>query len=439
MILFGLLWIRLLWKIGTSQNENNAQNENNVSDNSSISSNKNKEILFQLESKDAPHCKNIGSADEIDTTLVTQLSDDRLWMMQHHCKRYGPHAMSIAVYSNSTREHIVDELLEMGCTIQDIGKSLTTGNGSHVSVHVLDAQTHGAWNNYPVNELRNLALKGVKTTHITYIDVDFWPSKGLYNAIFSKTIRKALWEDPKLALVIPAFQLKRKRDCRDETIDCRDEHVPRMPTTTSQLKQMVIDRSVEVFDPTNRGGHGSTDYKHWFEHQLDADDEENSLHEIPCLKSHRYEPFVTIRYCREITPPFQQAFSGYGKNKMTWMMQVVASGFLFSQVAGAYLIHYPHAISHSRRDWNKAPKELVEGNSKDNKNYSVRRVKPSDGNLGFENYHRGRVDEFYIQFKEWLHESIPDTQARIEMCEDAQDDDSKLWIDPERKQWKKKQ
>ena len=420
MVLLGLLWIRLLWKIGTNQSENDNENNTDITTKS----------LFQLESVDAQRCQNLGSIDEIDITLVTQLSDDRLWMMEYHCERYGPHAMSIAVYSNATRKHIVDELVGMGCNIDGTQKT----SGARVSIQVLGARTHGAWNNYPVNELRNLALKGVKTTHITYIDVDFWPSKGLYEAILSRPIRQALWEDPKLALVIPAFQLKRKKDCRDETIDCRDEHVPRMPTTTDQLKQMVIDRSAEVFDPTNRGGHGSTDYQHWFTYQTSGDDE-NLLHELPCLKSHRYEPFVTIRYCKEITPPFQQAFSGYGKNKMTWMMQVVASGFKFSQVAGAYLIHYPHAISKSRQDWNKAPKELVDGNEND-KNYNVRRVKPSDGNLGFEKYHRGRVDELYIQFKEWLQKSIPASEARLGMCEDAQDDDSKLWIDPERKQWK---
>ena len=423
MILFGLLWIRLLWKIGTNNGDN--------SDSS----------IFKLESEDAPRCQDPGSIDNIDTTLVTQLSDDRLWMMVHHCERYGPHSMSVAVYSNSTREEIAKQMLGMGCNIEsDNGNSLNT---ALVSVKVLDAQTHGAWNNYPVNELRNLALEGVKTTHITYIDVDFWPSDGLYEAILPEPIRQELYDDPKLALVIPAFQLKRESDCRDETKDCREEHIPKMPKTLAELKKSIIDRSVEIFDPTNGGGHGSTDYQHWFAHQLEASNEVNLLHKIPCLKSHRYEPFVTIRYCRELTPPFQQAFSGYGKNKMTWMMQVAASGFVFSQVGGAYLVHYPHAISKSRQDWNRAPKELVSsasassGNNKNN--YSVRRPKASDGNLGFEKYHRGRVDDLYIRFKEWLKESIPSSEARLGLCTDAQDDDSKLWIDPDRKKWKKDQ
>ena len=477
MALFGILWIRMLWKIGSNSISISTSSATNTIPGASSS-------LFQLESEEAPRCNSNdpGSPSDIDTTLVTQLSDDRLWMMEHHCERYGPNAMSIAVYSNRTREEIVTELKGMGCRINgddndsdnangndndtDNANSNANGNGNDndndnegalVSVKVLDAHTHGAWNNYPVNELRNLALKGVRTTHITYIDVDFWPSEGLYEAILSLPIQQRLFDDPKLALVIPAFQLHRKSDCRDETKDCREEHVPLMPKTTTELKQMVVDRTVEVFDSTNRGGHGSTNYGHWFNHQLhspnnsdESGEKSNSsssgLYEIPCLKSHRYEPFVTIRYCRELTPPFQRAFSGYGKNKMTWMMQIVASGFVFSQVSGAYLVHYPHAISKSRQDWNKAPKELVQSSkggdsgsqnndNNNSNNYSVRKPKRSDGDLGFKNYHRGKVDDLYIRFKEWLAEAIPEDKARLAMCDAAQDDDTKLWIDPNRKHW----
>ena len=51
---------------------------------------------------------------------------------------------------------------------------------------ILDAQVHGAWNDYPVNALRNLALQQVQTTHILYIDVDFWTSEDLYETILGE-------------------------------------------------------------------------------------------------------------------------------------------------------------------------------------------------------------------------------------------------------------
>lgn len=446
---------------------------------------------FRLESEEAPKCRAIESPSHIDTTLVTQLSDDRLWMMKHHCERYGPHLVSIAVYSKSPIEDVVSTLVTLGCQViavddEEIYLHDRTSSGKHalVSVRVLDANTHGSENDYPVNALRNLALKSVTTTHITYIDVDFWTSDGLYDTLLSPPIQQCLFDDPKLALVIPAFQLERDSRCRHETEDCPEINVPRMPRTIDDLVAgtRASPKAIRPFDTYNPSGHGSTDYEYWFDQQMHSqlallgdglitaepesakNDRHNNhrrninanLYDIPCLKSHRYEPYVTIRYCRELTPPFQSVFSGFGKNKMTWMLQVVASGFVFAQVGGAYLVHYPHAISKSRQHWNEAPPELQlvaersssSGGSNSNSNskvvatatktdtYKVRRPQKSDGDPGFQNFHRGTIDNLYVLFKEWLADSISSQEARLTMCEDFQDDDNNLWIDPSRKTWK---
>jgi hypothetical protein len=405
--------------------------------------------VFKLESEEAPACRVLDSPEDIDTTLVTQLSDNRLWMMRHHCERYGPHPISIAVYSNSTLWELAAELMILGCRVEgkgglilrpDEGSAGSNDEGAIVSLNVLDARTHGSADEYPVNELRNLALSAVRTSHITYIDVDFWPSSDLYDRITSPNNRQRLLEDPQLALVHPAFQLNRVQGCKDEKKECKEEHVPMMPKTLGQLARGMLDAKITIFDPGNTGGHGSTDYQYFMHHQLEPNDRDgnewstatNLLADVPCLKSHRYEPFVTIRYCRELTPPFQMAFSGYGKNKITWLMQVVASGFVFSQLGGAYLVHYPHAISESRKHWNEAPDALHKGRG--NWNYNVRKPKKSDGDLNFEAYHRGQVDDMYKRFKNWLRKTYPEEQQRMPMCENANDDDSKLWIAPDRKQ-----
>jgi len=457
--------------------------------------------LFELVSSDAPVCRPLTSPDEITVTLVTQLSEDRLWMMEHHCDRYvkNGHSMSIAVYSNNTREQVLEMLREMDCPVDEDfevdddsesdereDEDNETGNGQQreeedggnrdddaekeqedigaggaaeavdgnqedrrrllqenlgsskplLQVSVLDARTHGAWNDYPVNELRNLALRQVDTSYIIYIDVDFWPSKKLYETIVeSPDVQDALLDDPKRALVIPAFSMLRQ--CH-EWRECPEKNIPKMPKSLKDLARGIKKRRVTIFDPTNKGGHGSTDYKGWFGQHV------GSLVDIPCLQSHRYEPFVMIRYCRDL-PPFQEAFSGYGKNKVTWMMQVVASGYAFSQVGGAYLVHYPHLDSQSRQHWNKAPKELIvnvpdqedteetEDAKKPLQNYNLRRPEKTDKDLHLAEYKRGQVDMLYVEFRQWLEKSIPSDQARLPLCEDAQNDDGKLWIDPELK------
>jgi hypothetical protein len=515
IIIFCILWIRMFYMIGSRRslsfplshnNENHAQahnhrrqqatrtdsdNVNSDSISSSIPQSKTKidSSKFQLVSNQAPSCNALSSSssDEIDITLVTQLSHDRLWMMKHHCERYGPNIISIAVYTNNTLDEVITELVDMGCRVQanDDGSGNGNGNGSGngngngndngngngngngnerrdddenmeidddqteatpvgstaiVSVVVLNAERHGtAWNDYPVNELRNLALRAVRTTHIIYIDIDFWTSNNLYDTIVQPQIKQQLYNDPKLVLVIPAFQLRRTTNCTDETKDCRNEHVPLMPHKLKGLSEGIKSKRITIFDPTNRGGHGSTDYTKWFQQPS------GSLYPIDCLKSHRYEPFVVIRYCNDITPPFQSIFSGYGKNKMTWMMQVVRSGFIFSQLGGVYVIHYPHKISSSRIDWNNSPKRLQQqqqedgsgGGSDGHQNYNVRRPKQSDGDtINFNKYKRGQTDILYIEFKNWLEETIPSTNIRVPMCDNAQDDDNKLWIDPNLKKWK---
>jgi len=379
---------------------------------------------FRLSSEGAPECHELRSPDEITVTLVTQVSHDRLWMLEHHCDRYrnqrgglfDQHAMSIAVYSNATLDAVLGEMRAMGC-----GVATHDGDASApVQVSVLDGRIHGAWDNFPVNELRNLALSKVRTTHILYIDVDFWPSDDLYEIIMgaddgakpknnnddfspSDAIRRELFDDPKLALVIPAFQLWRQ--CK-EWEDCLEDNLPHMESARTYeglIREITEHKSITVFDPTNKGGHGSTDYRVWFSQ------EEGSLYDIECLQSNRYEPFVMVRYCRDL-PPFQTAFAGYGKNKVTWMMQVIAAGYVFSQVGGVHLVHYPHLDSASRQVWNGG-------------------VRKTDWPSRKKESKRGRIDALFVAFKTWLDTTIPAGARRLELCEDAQDDDSKLWVE----------
>jgi hypothetical protein len=248
-----------------------------------------KEIIdaspFRLVSEGAPECYELESPDDITVTLVTQVSHDRLWMMKHHCDRYrnkqtgnpfDQHKMSVAVYSNATLDEIRAEMREMGCGVaagekKDANSNNNKRDQAPVDVSVLDARTHGAWNDFPVNELRNLAVSKVKTTHILYIDADFWPSDDLYETIMgsdessgkgdkdqqtrnpsSQRIRKYLFDDPKLALVVPAFQLWRQ--CT-EWEDCREDNLPHMEASRTRGG---TDRRTTRTGSVNLPAHSST-------------------------------------------------------------------------------------------------------------------------------------------------------------------------------------
>ena len=352
---------------------------------------------FEKYSEQAPVCSHLSSVEQISFTLVTQLSYDRLWMMEHHCKRYQ-YEMSIAIFTNFTYEETLLELESMNCDL------------NLVKVQTLDASRFSS-SDYPVNQLRNMALSQVRTSHILYIDVDFWTSEYLHEILSLEDIRLALLQNPTLALVIPAFMLFRQ--CR-EYKECPEANIPNMPFTQSELVNMLNNRKGFIFDASNKGGHGSTQYAKYFNQTY------GTLLSIDCLKSNRYEPFLVVRYCHDL-PPFQQSFSGYGKNKLTWMMQLIRRGYTLSQVGGAFLCHYPHLESSARQAWNEAPQKLQVGDK-------LRRPSISDGNLNLALYKRGQVDQIFVEFRNWLETAIPD-QRKIPFCEEAQDDDAKLWIE----------
>ena len=251
---------------------------------------------FQLYTPHAPSCSKHLDAASVSFTLVSQLSNDRIWMIKHHCERWGDNPMSIAIFSDRSAEDVKSQLVDEGCseehlTVQTVSRTKYDPSGKE----------------YPVNLLRNLAYSAVKTTHIIYADVDFWPSSDLHEILSHNDIRERFASDPKLATVIPVFQMYRR--CRDYE-DCRYSNIPSMPRNKKALLALIKEEWASTFDPTNVGGHGSTKYITW------RDQKTGTFVDLPCIKSNRYEPYLAFRFCSDL-PPFQEGFTGYGKNKMT--------------------------------------------------------------------------------------------------------------------------
>ena len=120
------------------------------------------------------------------------------------------------------------------------------------------------------------------------------------------------------------------------------------------------------------------------------------------------------------------------------MMQLIQSGYILSQVGGAFVVHYPHLDSPARAKWNQAPDVLVveQPPTKNKKKTNIipqqqiRRPKKSDGNLHLATYKRGQVDQLFVAFRKWLETTTTNGSGpRLKLCHKAQDDDSKLWID----------
>mmetsp|Transcript_13691 Transcript_13691/g.33135 ORF Transcript_13691/g.33135 Transcript_13691/m.33135 type:complete len:636 (-) Transcript_13691:918-2825(-) len=360
---------------------------------------------FQLYTPHAQSCSRTLDAQSISFTLVSQLSNDRLWMVQYHCERWGDNPMSIVVFTDRTAVEVKSELVSQGCSyenlnVQTVSRSKYDPDGTE----------------YPVNLLRNMAFSAVRTTHIVYADVDFWPASDLHSILSSGEIKERFASDPKLATVIPVFQMSRR--CK-EYKDCRDVNIPVMPRDKEGLLALIRKKHASTFDPTNVGGHGSTKYITW------RDQQKGVFVDLPCIKSNRYEPYLAFRYCSDL-PPFQEGFTGYGKNKMTWVMQLRRAGYLFSQLGGAFLVHYPHLDSKARLEWNKKPRAMEKYHK------SAVELRETEGEteaekIDWASFKRARVDALFLDFKEWLDGTVED-ESRVPMCADALNDDMRLWV-----------
>ena len=163
------------------------------------------------------------------------------------------------------------------------------------------------------------------------------------------------------------------------------------------------------------------------------------LIDIECFQSNRYEPYVAFQYC-DALPPFQEQFRGYGKNKVAWVRQMRWTGYIFQQLLsggrkrkddeksdnerienagireedrGAFLVHFPHSESESRKEWNRRPKVLsISKVPRDS--IGVTQDKRGSGTkvdiaaVNWTKYKRGRVDSLYLDFRYWLEQEVVD-------------------------------
>jgi hypothetical protein len=352
---------------------------------------------FQHSLNDVPSCEAI-DADDIMFTLAIQLSENRLWMMQHHCQLWGVSApISVALWTTLQEAEVLDKLQKMGC------------DPERLTLQTLSSAGH--WGKeYPINTLRNLALTGVATSHVLSIDVDFWESEDLFDTLHSPHVRKELAQDPKQGIVIPTFEIQ-SENCAHDYIECREKYAQQIPSNFEELVIVLGSHKALPFDPTNFSRQGSTDYRKWMKQGR------GQLIDLPCVASNQYQPYVAVRFCESL-PPFQAKFYGHGRNNMAWMMHLRRLGFRLQQVGGSFLTHFPHQKSKAKEEWEKTPSELKDSSSL-----------PKDvaGIVDFSRYLRGTADKTFLEFRRWLDTNVPDN-SRLAKCEDFEDDDAILWV-----------
>jgi Glycosyl-transferase for dystroglycan len=292
----------------------------------------------------SPACTPLDSVEQVSFTLVTQASMDRLWIMQHHCERWpAPHPISIAVYlppeesPPPTEEFVMNELdRRWNC------------DASRMTVTVVKG--FSPMDRYPINLLRNVAIRRVATSHFVYTDSDFLISDGLFHELLA--VAPILASDPWAALVLPAFVYvshcpQSVSTNNTESIEClRREGLPRSKEDLLPL----WNASRHNLPKVKEGFHG----KHF--HGSTMYDEFKTQTEpllLPCIENYLYEPYLAVRLCKDL-PEFPEVFRGYGFNKNVWIMWLTRKlPYKLWQSPRGFVFHIPHPVSES---WRRAQK-----------------------------------------------------------------------------------
>ncbi|XP_072915056.1 xylosyl- and glucuronyltransferase LARGE1 isoform X1 [Hemitrygon akajei] len=244
------------------------------------------------------------SAEQTEVTLVAQLSMDRLQMLEAICKHWeGP--ISLALYLSDA---------EAQQFLRYAQGSEVLMSRSNVGYHIVYKE--GQF--YPVNLLRNIAMKHVNTPYMFLSDIDFLPMYGLYEYL-RKSVVQLDMAHTKKALIVPAFETLRYRLS--------------FPKSKAELLSMLDMGTLFTFRyHVWTKGHAPTNFAKWrtattpYHVDWEAD----------------FEPYVVVR---RDCPEYDRRFVGFGWNKVAHVMELDAQEYEFVVLPNAYMIHMPHAPS----------------------------------------------------------------------------------------------
>ena len=240
--------------------------------------------------------------DTYDVTLTTQLSMDRLHMIELLSTHWdGP--MSIALHASDQEAHLV---------LQYINSSPSLKSRKDIGIHIV----YKTGNFYPVNYLRNVALENTDTSYVFLSDIDFLPMVGLYRYLCEAA---RILSSGNRALVIPAFETQvYKFD---------------FPSNKQELLEMLSDGRVYTFrHHVWPRGHAPTNYDYW------------KTAKVPYrIKwAPDFEPYILVS--RNVTR-YDKRFVGFGWNKVSHSMELNAQGYEFVVLPDAFVVHMPHGPS----------------------------------------------------------------------------------------------
>lgn len=248
------------------------------------------------------------AARDQQLTLAVPLTADRVLRLEAMSRLYGGGPIMAAVVVRDEQE------LRMFRLIWE-GKAWLK---KHVSVtFVRLKERSGA---LAINALRNIAVLAARTEFVMMVDVDMTPATVSFECLGSVNglwLRRLLPRESKRILAPPVFIGDvQHRPARD----------------MNELRNLLVKRAGTCYCLNSQR---SNKIKRWYG--------EHEVVETRFLTD--YEPYGIVR--RDEYPEYDERFSGYGFNKISWAYGAELAGWRIFVLPGSFLTH----LNHVENDW----------------------------------------------------------------------------------------
>ncbi|UXI18298.1 hypothetical protein NH340_JMT04241 [Sarcoptes scabiei] len=298
--------------------------------------------ILKTPKSDNQHHQNRPQTNKHYLTFVSQLSLDRLSILESSLSTWnGPVSIVIFVpIDNSTKK------------IQDwqrlyIDKKISTLNVSFDLSSII--LVSGFSSEYPINYMRNLAIRMAKTKFLFLIDADFQPSPALEEN-FIQSLRKhqpnclLSNEDCRIAFIVPAFEYAETPKKADPILQNKEELIQLVYRDESiiepfrefefdfkLLSNFIFFSALGLHD--SHEIHGLTDYWRWYF--------SNNPYNLSTKFLDKYEPYVILQKKQNL-PLYDERLTNYGMNKVMHINELFAANYTFQVLDDVWVIHFQH-------------------------------------------------------------------------------------------------
>lgn len=204
---------------------------------------------------------------------------------------------------------------------------------------------------YPINELRNIAMNAVLSTHVLVSDIDIVPSVSLSEVILN--LPKSYLRNPLNAFIVPLFEFKHEVAPCNNWIVCQPLMKTYNQCTKKKLYNMInFDRS--CVDIGSKAGQEYL-FPKWYNLAPT-----NHSTPLDCWSNELMQPFVVVAKSNHL-PQFDQRFYGYGMNRVQWLSHLRYLGYSFHVISHSWAFHLNHAKTPSQVRYESTPSNSLYG------------------------------------------------------------------------------